>query len=119
MDHLAPVQSLPGKHFLAHSIFIFQQFLTVLADSISYVGGVAFGKDIGPLRTPLSTSSRFVSYVYSFLALIMINSYCANLMAFLVEEKVSLPITGVHDPKVSVHECMNGNVQNNFGTLPD
>ena len=90
-----------------------------MLDSISYVGGVAFGKDIGPLRTPLSTSSRFVSYVYSFPALIMINSYCANLMAFLVEEKVSLPITGVHDPKVSVHECMNGNVPNNLGTLPD
>ena len=80
-----------------------------MADSISYVGGVAFGKDIGAVKTPLSTSSRFVSYVYSCLALIMINSYCANLMAFLVEEKVSLPITGVHDPKVSVHEYMNGN----------
>lgn len=75
--------------------------LTVLPDSMSYVGGVAFGKDIGPVRTPLSTSSRFVSYVYSLLALIMINSYCANLMAFLVEEKIGLPITGVYDPKVS------------------
>lgn len=83
-------------------VFHFLTFLlTVLPDSISYVGGVAFGKDIGPVRTPLSTSSRFVSYVYSLLALIMINSYCANLMAFLVEEKIDLPITGVHDPKVS------------------
>lgn len=88
-------------------------FLTVLVDSISYVGGVAFGKDIGPVRTPLSTSSRLVSYVYSCLALVMINSYCANLMAFLVEEKVGLPITGVRDPKVRVYalyECMNVNV---------
>ena len=90
-----------------------------MADSISYVGGVAFGKDIGPIRTPLSTSSRFVSYVYSCLALVMINSYCANLMAFLVEEKISLPITGVHDPKVSVHEWMAENVPRNLGTLPD
>ncbi|XP_020623681.1 glutamate receptor ionotropic, NMDA 1-like [Orbicella faveolata] len=84
-----------------------------LLDSISYVGGVAFGKDIGPVRTPLSTSSRLVSYVYSCLALVMINSYCANLMAFLVEEKVGLPITGVRDPKVRVYalyECMNVNV---------
>ena len=90
-----------------------------MADSISYVGGVAFGKDIGAVRTPLSTSSRFVSYVYSCLALVMINSYCANLMAFLVEEKIDLPITGVHDPKVSVHEWMNGNVRRNLGTLAD
>ena len=90
-----------------------------MADSISYVGGVAFGKDIGAVRTPLSTSSRFVSYVYSCLALVMINSYCANLMAFLVEEKIDLPITGVHDPKVSVHEWMNGNVLRNLSTLAD
>ena len=34
----------------------------------------------------------------------MINSYCANLMAFLVEEKIGLPITGVRDPKVGVYE---------------
>lgn len=92
--HRLALSSSLDFHFL---IFL----LTVLPDSISYVGGVAFGKDIGPVRTPLSTSSRFVSYVYSFLALIMINSYCANLMAFLVEEKIGLPITGVHDPKVS------------------
>lgn len=78
-------------------------FLTFfLSDSISYVGGVAFGKDIGPERTPLSTSSRAVSYVYSCLALIIINSYCANLMAFLVEEDVGLPINGIGDAKVGV-----------------
>ena len=87
-----------------------------MADSISYVGGVAFGKDIGPVRTPLSTSSPFVSYVYSCLALVMINSYRANLMAFLVEEKI---ITGVHDPKVRVHEWMIGNVLRNLDTLPE
>ena len=72
------------------------------SDSVSYVGGVAFGKDIGPERTPLSTSSRLVAYVYSLLALIMINTYCANLMAFLVKENAGLPITGVDDPKVGV-----------------
>ena len=70
-------------------------------DSISYVGGMAFGKDIGAQMTPLSTSSRLVSYAYSFLALIMINTYCANLMAFLLEENVALPVTGIDDPKVS------------------
>lgn len=69
-------------------------------DSISYVGGVEFGKDIGAQTTPLSTSSRLVSFAYSFLALIMINTYCANLMAFLLEENVALPITGINDPKV-------------------
>ena len=49
----------------------------------------------------------------------MINSYRANLMAFLVEEKISLPITGVHDPKVSAHEWMTGNVLRNLATLPE
>ena len=93
--------------------------LYCLAESISYVGGVAFGKGIGPVKTPLSTSSRFVSCVYSCLALIMINSYCANIMAFLVEERVSHLITGVHDPKVSVQEYMKGNVPSNLGTLPN
>ena len=48
----------------------------------------------------------------------MINSYCANLMAFLVEEKIGLPITGVHDPKVSVDECMNVNVLSNPSAFP-
>ena len=73
----------------------------IFTDSISYVGGVAFGKDIGAERTPLSISSRLVSYVYSLLALIFINNYCANLMAFLLQENVGLPITGVDVPKVS------------------
>ena len=72
----------------------------IFTDSISYVGGVAFGKDIGAERTPLSISSRLVSYVYSLLALIVINNYCANLMAFLLQENVGLPITGIDDPKV-------------------
>ena len=72
----------------------------IFTDSISYVGGVAFGKDIGAERTPLSTSSRLVSYVYSLLALIVINYYCANLMAFLLQENVGLPITGIDDPNV-------------------
>ena len=69
-------------------------------DSVSYVGGVAFGKDIGPERTPLSTSSRTVAYVFSCLALIIINTYCANLTAFLLVETDHFPITGVNDPKV-------------------
>lgn len=69
------------------------------------MGGVTFGKDIGPEKTPRSTSSRLVSCIYSFLALILINSYCANLTAFLVEEKVDLPITGIEDPKVRFYNC--------------
>ena len=78
-----------------------------------------FGKDISQVKTPLSTSSRFVSYVCSCLALIMLNSYCANLMAFLVKEKVSHLRTGVHDPKVSVQEYIKRNVPSNLGTLPN
>ena len=74
--------------------------LRFFLDSVSYVGGVAFGKDIGPERTPLSTSSRTVAYVFSCLALIIINTYCANLTAFLLVETDHFPITGVNDPKV-------------------
>lgn len=69
------------------------------------MGGVTFGKDIRPQRTPRSTSSRLVSCVYSFLALILINSYCANLTAFLVKEKVDLPISGIDDPRVRFYNC--------------
>ena len=72
----------------------------IFLDSVSYVGGVAFGKDIGPERTPRSTSSRTVAYVFSCLALIIINTYCANLTAFLLVETDHFPITGVNDPKV-------------------
>ena len=69
------------------------------------MGGVTFGKDIGPQRTPRSTSSRLVSCVYSFHALILIDSYCANLTAFLVKEKVDLPISGIDDPRVRFYNC--------------
>lgn len=67
---------------------------------MSYVWGVAFGKEIGAAKTPRSLSARLVSSVFAFLALILINSYSANLMAFLVQENFLLPIKGVQDPKV-------------------
>lgn len=73
-------------------------FVTV--DAMSYVWGVAFSKDIGAERTPRSISARCVSTVYASMALILANTYCANMMVFLVEDHYTLPIDGITDPKV-------------------
>ena len=68
---------------------------------MSYVWGVAFSKDIGAEETPHSISARCVATAYAFFALIVVNTYCANLMAFLVQESDNLPITGIRDDKVN------------------
>ena len=68
---------------------------------MTYVWGVAFGKDIGAEKTPHSSSARCVSTFYAFFALIVANTYCANLMAFLVQETFELPISGIRDSKVT------------------
>lgn len=67
---------------------------------MTYVWGVAFGKDIGAEKTPHSSSARCVSTFFAFFALIVVNTYCANLMAFLVQEEFVLPISGIRDEKV-------------------
>jgi len=75
---------------------------------MSYVWGVAFSKDIGAEKAPRSNSARFVSAVYAFMAMIIVNTYCANLMAFLVQDNFVLPINGIRDPKVCRSSfCMN------------
>ena len=74
--------------------------LNCSTDSMTYVWGVAFGKDIGAEKTPHSSSARCVSTFYAFFALIVVNTYCANLMAFLVQEHFELPISGIRDDKV-------------------
>ncbi|XP_001639888.2 glutamate receptor ionotropic, NMDA 1 [Nematostella vectensis] len=71
-----------------------------LLDSMSYVWGVAFSKDIGAENTPRGPSARFVSIFFAFMALILVNTYCANLTAFLLEDNVVLPISGVEDRKL-------------------
>ena len=71
-----------------------------VVDAMSYVWGVAFGKDIGAQKTPRSLSARWVSTVYAFMALILVNTYSANLMANLLQEDYVLPIKGIKDPKV-------------------
>ncbi|KAJ7351081.1 hypothetical protein OS493_036895 [Desmophyllum pertusum] len=71
-----------------------------LLDAMSYVWGVAFSKDIGAEKAPRSVSARCVSTVYAFMALIIVNTYCANLMAFLVQDDFVLPINGITDPKL-------------------
>ncbi|KAL9978811.1 hypothetical protein ACROYT_G016377 [Oculina patagonica] len=72
-----------------------------LLDAMSYIWGVAFSKDIGAEKTPRSNSARIVSAFYALLALIMVNTYCANLMAFLLQEPYILPISGVRDAKLT------------------
>ena len=67
---------------------------------MSYVWGVAFGKEIGADKTPRSLSARVVLSVFAFVVLILANSYSANLMAFLVQDNFLLPIEGIKDPKV-------------------
>ena len=69
---------------------------------MTYVWGVAFSKDIGAEKTPCSSSARCVSTFYAFFSLIVINTYCANLMAFLVQESFELPISGIRDSKVTI-----------------
>ena len=75
-------------------------WLSFVADAMSYVWGVAFSKDIGAEKAPRSNSARFVSTVYAFMAMIIVNTYCANLMAYLVQDNFVLPIDGIRDPKV-------------------
>ena len=87
-------------------LFYWQPNVTLFCffpDSMSYVWGVAFSKDIGAEKSPRSNSARFVSAVYAFLALIIVNTYCANLMAFLVQESPVLPISGIRDEKVHIY----------------
>ena len=67
---------------------------------MTYVWGVAFGKDIGAEKTPHSSSARCVSTFFAFFALIVVNTYCANLMAFLVQKEFVLPVSGIRDEKV-------------------
>ena len=64
---------------------------------MTYVWEVAFGKDKGAEKTPHCSSARCVS---TFFALIVVNTYCANLMAFLVQKEFVLPISGIRDEKV-------------------
>lgn len=81
-------------------IDVFFISLACVVDAMSYVWGVAFGKDIGAEKTPRSLSARWVSTVYAFMALILVNTYSANLMANLLQEDYVLPIKGIKDPKV-------------------
>ena len=81
-------------------IDVFFVSLAYVVDAMSYVWGVAFGKDIEAEKTPRSLSARWVSTVYAFMALILVNTYSANLMANLLQEDYVLPIKGIKDPKV-------------------
>ena len=75
-------------------------YFPYVVDAMSFVWGVAFGKDIGAEKTPRSLSARWVSTVYAFMALILLNTFSANLIANLLQEDYVLPIKGIKDPKV-------------------
>ncbi|KAK3729195.1 hypothetical protein QZH41_008869, partial [Actinostola sp. cb2023] len=74
--------------------------LSLLSDSMSYVWGVAFSKDIGAENTPKSPSARVVSIFFAFMALILVNTYCAKLTAVLMRESFAPPIQGIRDQKL-------------------
>ena len=67
---------------------------------MSYVWGVAFSKEIGAENTPRSPSARVVSIFFAFMALILVNTYCANLTAVLMEANFTSPINGIRDERV-------------------
>ena len=79
---------------------------------MTYVWGVAFGKDIGAEKTPHSSSAQCVSTFYALFALIVVNTYCANLMAFLVQENFELPINGIRDAKVTLRYIITVQILN-------
>ena len=50
-------------------------YFSCVVDAMSYVWGVAFGKDIGAEKTPCSLSARWVSTVYGFITRFHVNAF--------------------------------------------
>ena len=82
--------------------YLIANILLFSADSMTYMWGMTFGKDVGIGGLPLSPSSKIVSMSFAFLALVFVNHYAANLMASLLYEETTLPITGIRDERVSL-----------------
>ncbi|EDO45521.1 predicted protein, partial [Nematostella vectensis] len=72
----------------------FQVF--TLRDSFSDLSSTVFKINLDDV-TARSPSARFTYAVFSFGTLILISTYTANLMVFLIEKKVEFPISGLHD----------------------
>jgi ionotropic glutamate receptor NMDA 1 len=75
-------------------------------ESISYVWAIAFGRDVGDSKKPLTLSARYLASWLAFLSLIFVNVYVARLMAEIVDNKPTKPFTNLQDPKVK----LNGNI---------
>ena len=69
---------------------------------MSYVWAIAFGRDAGDSKKPLTTSGRYLASWLAFLSLILVNVYVARLMAAIVKEETTTPFTSLHDPKVNM-----------------
>ena len=67
---------------------------------MSYIWSTVFKLQLDDVM-PRSASARFTAAVFSFVTLVLTTSYTANLAASVVSFDVKLPITGIHDPKVT------------------
>ena len=68
---------------------------------MSYVWAIAFGRDAGDSKKPLTLSARYLANWLAFLSLILVNVYVAKLMAAIVEEEIAKPFTSLRDPRVN------------------
>ena len=68
---------------------------------MSYVWAIAFGRDAGDSKKPLTMSGRYLASWLAFLSLILVNVYVAKLMAELVKEEITKPFTSLHDSRVN------------------
>ena len=69
---------------------------------MSYVWAIAFGRDAGDSKKPLTLSGRYLASWLAFLSLILVNVYVAKLMAAIVKEETTTPFTSLHDPRVNM-----------------
>ncbi|EDO29473.1 predicted protein [Nematostella vectensis] len=65
-----------------------------------YLISIALGRDTGNDMRPQSMTGRWLSTVFSFISLVVVAAYSANLAAYYIVDKTNLPISGILDPKV-------------------
>ncbi|XP_048577023.1 glutamate receptor ionotropic, NMDA 3B [Nematostella vectensis] len=66
-----------------------------------YLISIALGRDTGNDMRPQSMTGRWLSTVFSFISLVVVAAYSANLAAYYIVDKTNLPISGILDPKLT------------------
>lgn len=80
-----------------------------LLESISYVWAIAFSRDVGDSKKPMTLTARYLASWLSFLAVIFTNVYVARLMVELVKEQSAVPtFRSLKDSKVLDNEFKVG-----------